>query len=317
MSAEKRCLVIGANGFIGSHLVDELAEAGFSLKAFDLFNSLPQFEKSREIEVFKGDLFDPVALDKALKDVDYVFHCYSATTPYSSDDDPYTDIDRNLKRSVQIFEQCVKSKVKKVIFISSGGAIYGHVAEDRPATEEDAATPVSPYGICKLAVENYLAYFNRKHDLGYITYRLTNPYGPRQQLRNNQGVVPAFLQKIEQNKPLEVFGDGSNSRDYIYIRDATKMIAASFAKDTKYHTYNIGSGRQTTLNEIIETLKAITGQPIKVHYQNALKTFLKSSQISIDRFVDEFNILPSTGLEFGLKLTLKDRNSRPFTDYRN
>lgn len=308
MLKRNNCLVIGANGFVGSHLVDELADAGYSVRAFDRFSSgSAKFHNNNKVEVFTGDIFDDQAIHKALKGVDYVFHCFSATTPFASDTDPYGDINLNLLRNVQIFEYCVEAKIKKLIFISSGGAVYGAVSEHKEAEETDAPLPVSPYGIGKLGTEYYLAYFNRKYNLDYISYRLTNPYGPRQAQNSNQGVIPIFINKINAGEELTVYGDGTGSRDYIYIRDATKMMVESFEKNTKFSTYNVGSGKQTDLNEIISSIEGAVGKKSKVKHAEAPKTFLKSSHVSIDRFIKEFGPAHGTPLIDGIKKTLSKK----------
>ncbi len=304
MEKNQLCLVLGANGFIGSHLVDELVESGYKVRAFGRYSQEPKFNDDPRIEVVEGDMFKASDVKKALKGVDYVFHSFSATNPFVSDTDPYIDIERNLKVSIGIFEQSIKAKVKKVIFISSGGAVYGHIAEEKAPTEDDAATPVSPYGISKLAIENYLAYFNRKFGLEYIVYRLANPYGPRQAFRNHQGVIPAFLDQVQKHKKVVVYGDGSTSRDYIYIRDVTKMVVHSFSKKTKHRTYNLGSGKQTTINEIISTLKKVVHEDFVVTNKEAPKTFLKSAKINVDRFTKEFKQEADTSLKKGLKETI-------------
>ena len=309
MSEVAKCLVLGANGFIGSHLVDDLASAGHKVLALDRFFSKPRFQQSDLVTPITDDLSSLEGLNEYLQDVDYVFHSISATTPFSSDKDPYTDIDLNLKRTVHIFEMCANAGVKKVIFISSGGAIYGHIAEEKYVTEDDVATPVSPYGICKLAAEHYLAYFQRTAGLEYVALRLTNPYGPRQFSRNNQGVIAAFIQKIKDGEDLEVFGDGSSTRDYIYIKDVTRMIAQTFTGAMEHHTYNIGSGKQTSVQEIIEILKGLATSDINVEYQDGFKTFLKSAKVSTERFTNEFGIKPEYELEQGLRQTLEaDKN---------
>lgn len=305
MQTDNLCLVLGANGFIGSHLVDELVAAGYSVRAFDRFAREEQFDKSPQVEVFTGDIFDEQSLKKALKNVAYVFHCFSATTPFTSDQDAFSDIDKNLRPSVSIFEQCSKANIQKVVFLSSGGAVYGQVAEQKPAGEDDAATPVSPYGIVKLAIENYLAYFNRKTDLDYIVYRLTNPYGPRQ-ANNNQGVIPIFLNKVQNNEELVVYGDGESSRDFLYIRDATRMIVESFNHETKFKTYNIGSGSQTSLNQIIAAIEKATGTKPHIKHVESPKTFLQKAQVSMERYNQEFSARATTSLEDGIKKTIAD-----------
>jgi UDP-glucose 4-epimerase len=305
--ATKNCLVIGANGFIGSHLVDSLVSAGYSVRAFDRFSNEPQFKSSDKIEIFKGDFFDDIAVAHALTGIDYLFHSFSATTPYVSDSDPYKDINLNVMRNIQLFEKAVEKGVRKVVYLSSGGAVYGHLAEQKSVTEEDVPKPVSPYGIGKLASEYYLEYFNRKYGLDYVVYRVTNPYGPRQVTKNNQGVIPAFLEKIEDGQKLTVIGDGTSTRDYIYITDATDMIVKSSVSPTDYQIYNLGSGTQTSVNEIIDTLRSALGVEVKVEYVDAPKTFLTKSQISIDRFSNEFGLRSSTSLKSGVKLFLSQK----------
>lgn len=301
--SRERCLVIGANGFVGSHLVDELVEAGYQVRAFDRFSRSPNFD-SEHVEVIAGDIFDDIAIHNAMKDVDFIFHSFSATTPFVSDADPYSDITLNVLRNVQLFEKAVEMKIKKFIFISSGGAVYGSIAEHKRASETDAPMPVSPYGIGKLGAEYYLSYFKRKYGLDYIAYRLTNPYGPRQVTNNNQGVIPSFINKIRAGEELIVYGDGSSSRDYVYVRDATKMMVDTFYRDTKHTTYNIGSGKQTNLNDIIGNLEKIMDVHAKVSFVVAPKTFLQKSLVSIDRFESEFGEAHGTTLLAGLKKTI-------------
>ncbi len=290
MQKKANCLIIGANGFIGSHLVDGLVEAGYRVRAFDRYSRPVAFNESKKAEILKGDFFDDMVAAEALKGIDYVFHAFSVTTPFSSDSDPYSDISLNLMRNVQLFEKSVEAGVKKIIFISSGGAIYGHLAEEKMATEEDAPTPVSPYGIVKLASEHYLAYFQRKYNLDYRVYRATNPYGPRQITKNNQGVVPAFIDKIKRGEKIVVIGDGNSTRDYIYIKDVVRLLVRTFNEESKFNTYNIGSGQQTSVNTIIETLEEIIGKKALVEYVEAPKTFLKHSRVSVERFKNEFGL---------------------------
>lgn len=297
------CLIIGANGFIGSHLVDSLVEEGYKVRAFDRYTHEPRFNESNSIDIVKASSFDAAVMDDALEGADYVFMSLSATTPYSSDKNPYMDITQNLLHNVEILDKAVKAGVKKIIFISSGGAIYGGTGETKVASEDDAPHPVSPYGINKLATEYYLGYFERKYGMKYVIYRLTNPYGPRQLSRNHQGVVSVFLENILEGKDLIIYGDGESSRDYIYICDAAKMIVKSFYKKNKHAIYNVGSGEQTSVNDIIETLESVTGKKTGVYHIDEPKTFLKKTMVNTTRFTEEFGLSPTTRLEKGLKMT--------------
>lgn len=300
----KICAVIGANGFVGSYLVDRIAQKeDVWVRAFDRYSKDPQFIKRDNIEVVKGDMFSDSDLHSLVVGADYVIYSFSSTTPFLSDSDPYIDIKENLMRSVRLFEYCAKEGVSKVVFISSGGAIYGSVTEYHVATELDTPHPVSPYGINKLSTEHYLEYFKRKFGTEYVTYRLTNPYGPRQVLKHNQGVVPAFIDKIKKGEELVVYGDGTSSRDYIYMDDAARMIADTFDRDNEWPVYNIGSGQQTSVNDIIDALAKASKKKPKVEYKEPPKTFLAHSSVSIDRFLGEFGDYRLMPLAEGLKRT--------------
>ncbi|HKR82359.1 MAG TPA: NAD-dependent epimerase/dehydratase family protein [Candidatus Saccharimonadales bacterium] len=306
MDKEKVCLVLGANGFVGSYLVEHLAKTpGMRVRAFDRFSRGPQFAMAPNIEVVKGDFFNDDDIRQALTGVDLVLHTFSATTPFVSDNNPYIDITDNLMRSVKIFELCVTQGVAKVGFVSSGGAVYGSLSEHKIASEADTPLPVSPYGINKLAIEYYLEYFKRKHGMPYVVYRLTNPYGPRQVTKNNQGAIPLFLAKIKNHETITIYGDGTSSRDYIYMDDAAAMIARSFTADSSHAVYNIGRGEQTSLNEILDELKQLSGTEVSVSYTEAPKTFLQSTGVTIDRYLADFGDQQFTSLHDGLLATIK------------
>ncbi len=308
MSDIKTCLVLGANGFVGSYIVEELAKhENVQVRAFDRFSRDPQFEQAENIEVCKGDFFNNDDIQRALDGVDVIMHSFSATNPFVSDSNPYLDITDNLLRSVQIFDMCIAAGVQKIGFISSGGAVYGSMAEQKIMTEEDSPLPVSPYGISKLAIEHYLEFFKRKYGTQYVVYRLSNPYGPRQLLKNNQGVIPAFLGKIKNHEAITVFGDGTSSRDYIFARDAANMITKSFMAPNQHPVYNIGRGEQTSLNDIISALKDLSHSEVTVNYQETPKTFLQRTGVSIQRFEAEFGKQAFTSMRDGLEMTIKQQ----------
>jgi len=299
------CLVLGGNGFIGSHIVDKLAvDRSLEVRVLDTFVQPAQFSETPNVKIIKGSAFDPAVLNEALNGVHYVVHSLSATNPFTADKDPFADIE-NLNSSVRIFEQCIKAGVKKIAFMSSGGAVYGRVAEHKQADEADKPMPVSPYGICKLATEHYLEYFHRKYGTEYVIYRLANPYGPRQTFKPEQGVIPAFLHHILEDEEITILGDGSASRDYVYIEDAAQMITASLSQPNKHPMYNIGSGTHTTLNEIISALEHIFNKQAVRKYVQAPKTTLQKTDISTHRFCAEFGDHVSIHFQEGLATTLK------------
>ena len=202
-----RIVVFGADGFIGRHLTLALArQSADVVTAFDRFTEYRNgeghvFSAHDNITVVPGDFFNRDEVQASLDKADYVFHLVSATTPASSANDPFIDIDTNLRATIELLEACVEAGVKRVIFPSSGGTVYG----DQPATiiDEDALPqPRSPYGIIKLTIENYLRYFKYTHGLDYIVYRIANPYGPGQNIHGKQGVIPIFMYRALHDLPL-------------------------------------------------------------------------------------------------------------------
>lgn len=297
-------VVLGANGFVGSHLVDRLShEPDTEIYCFDRFSRPQAFEDKPNVHKVTGDFFNDEDIDRVLKFGGYLVHCFSSTNPRISDTDPYADIEL-LQQNVRVFEKAIEYGVKKIAYVSSGGAVYGQSEMGKAAAEDDRTQPVSPYGIGKLATENYLAYFKQKYDTPYIVYRLTNPYGPGQVFKNGLGVVPAFIEKIKNDEPITVLGDGEASRDYVFVSDAVEMIADSLFKDNEHDVYNIGSGKQTSLNEIIHVLEGCIGKKIQVEYKDAPATFLKRTDVSIERFCQEFEDPHLTNLEDGIAKTI-------------
>lgn len=299
-----KCLVLGANGFIGSHLVDSLVEGGNTVRAFDRFSSgKPKFNESKLVEVFAGDYLNSADLKKALVGVNYVFHFISTTTPLTAENNPLIDINTNVRMSVELFQLCVEAKVTRVLFASSGGAIYGSSSQSESHSESDATLPVSPYAIGKLTIENYLRYFHTKFGLDYTVLRIANPYGDRQPMRRKQGVIPIFLERTHDNLPLTVYGDGSMIRDYIYVKDVADMISATFHLKHNYSTYNIGSGSGNTINEVIACIKQVTTKKVTVNHEPTPSTFVDKVVLNVSRFEDEFSIRPRVTLLEGIQRT--------------
>ncbi len=299
------CLVLGADGFIGSHVVDALAKAGHQVRAFDRLKSpapvnLPV--DGPNIQLYPGDFLNRHDLDLALEDMQYVFHFVSTTNPAASAKDPLIDVDTNIRMSVVLMQLCVKHNVKRLIFPSSGGAIYGQDLP-RPLHETDRAEPVSPYGIGKLAIEGYLRYFRQSHGLDSLVLRLSNAYGERQNVVGSQGAVPIFLNLIEQGLPIKVFGDGTMVRDYVYISDLAEMVVRAFAESHQYDTYNLGSGEGVSVNDLIDGLKQVTGRDVKVEYLPARPTDVQHVVLDTTRYDKEFGKPQMMSLAQGLEET--------------
>lgn len=305
-----KIIVFGANGFIGKNLVTELAKnSNDTIVAFDRFSSLDGknenfFKSFNNVTIWPGDFLNSSDVEKSLDGVDYVFHLVSSTTPASAMLDPFIDINTNVRSSIQLFELCVKNSVKKVIFLSSGGTVYGDIDSNK-ISEDSVTRPKSPYGIGKLTIENYLRYFNVTHGLEYIVYRIANPFGPYQNINAKQGVIPIFIQRILESQPLTVFGDGEMLRDYIYVEDVANMICKSYKADNQYGEYNIGSGVGKSVNELIKLLGDLTGIEPNITYEDKPASFVNVSVLDNTRFQLEFGDFQMTDLDIGLERTLE------------
>jgi len=220
----------------------------------------------------------------------------------ASTNDPFIDIDPNVRSTVELLELCVEHGVKKVIYPSSGGTVYGDVDSDM-INEATVPAPRSPYGIGKITTEHYLRYFKFTHGLDYMIYRIANPYGPGQNIYGKQGVIPIFMHKFLVKEPVVVYGDGSMIRDYIYIDDLVKMMVGTYYRDNHYDEYNIGSGSGTTINDLLNEVEKCTSYGVGRDTIETPPTFVNKSVLDISRFVQEFDIKPTTSLEEGIKRT--------------
>ena len=297
-----KALVIGANGFIGSHLVDELVRAGHEVTAFDRFSSGSVTYEASGVRQLVGDFLDPVALRSAVDGNELVFHFLSTTTPATAEADPQRDVSTNVTASIELFKACVDARVERVFFASTGGAIYGSHELDR-LTETTVAEPVSPYAIGKLAIEGYLRYFDTMHGLESMSLRISNPYGPRQPRGRKQGVIPIFLQRLADDQPLQIFGDGSMVRDYLYVTDAVRMIASTLDHSSRHGIYNIGRGQGSSVSELLGTIERVTGIVPHREFTPVPSTFIERVVLDTDRFSAEFGYDRFVSLDDGIAAT--------------
>lgn len=258
------CLVLGGAGFIGSHLVEALARQGRRVRIFDRPH-VDRLALFPGFETFTGDFLNPRALAPALHGAEVVFHLVSTTLPKSSNDHPVYDVESNVVGTLRLIELCREHGVAKLIFVSSGGTVYG-VARATPIAEDHVTEPISSYGIHKLMVEKYLALAHRLHGLDYRVVRPGNLYGPRQRLDTAQGAVAVFLDSALREQPIQIWGDGSVVRDYVYVADAVDAMLKLAAFDGAARVFNIGSGKGTSLNELVAEIGELLGRPVKVEH---------------------------------------------------
>jgi UDP-glucose 4-epimerase len=263
-------LVLGGAGFIGSHLAEALAEEGHRVKLFDRphLDRLPLLARQHGFEVFTGDFLNPQALAPALRGSEVVFHLVSTTLPKTSNDNPLYDVESNVLGSLRLLALCREHGVRKLVFVSSGGTVYG-LPRKVPVDEGHPTEPICSYGIHKLAVEKYLHLAHRLHGLDYCILRPANLYGPRQRLDIAQGAVAVFLDRALRDQPIQIWGDGSVVRDYVYVGDAVDAILKAARFQGEPRIFNIGSGVGASLNQLVAEIGKLLGRPVRVEHTEA------------------------------------------------
>jgi UDP-glucose 4-epimerase len=299
-----KSLVIGGNGFIGTNLVDALLNKGHSVKVFDRYPSRFR-DPNPEVEYVVGDLGNHGEVAEVVQGVDYVFHLAYTSLPHTSNEDPVYDIRSNVVDTVQMLQQCSTASVRKVIFVSSGGTVYG-IPQNTPIREDDATDPICSYGITKLAIEKYLHLFHRLHGLDYVVARISNPYGEQQNPDAKQGAVTVFLGNMKRGNPITIWGDGEVVRDYIYIGDAVQALVKSAEyqpTESQHRVFNIGAGRGYSLNQLVDAMQTVLKKNIDVRYTPGRVEDVPSNVLDITRATTELGWKPEVELEDGLART--------------
>lgn len=259
--------VFGGGGFIGSAICDRLLRDGHALRIFERPRVDPYraFAAGEDVEWVTGDLLSMHDLGAAIDGSDAVVHLVSTTLPKSSNDDPVYDVQTNLVASLQMLEAMRARDVRRIVFISSGGTVYG-TPQRVPVDERHPTEPQVSYGIVKLAIEKYLLMYQRLHGFRTRILRVANPYGERQRVATAQGAVGVFLHRALRNEPIEVWGDGSVVRDYIYVADVAEAFAKALAYEGDESVFNISSGQGVSLNELLAQLEGLLGRPVERRY---------------------------------------------------
>ncbi|ALP62203.1 NAD-dependent epimerase/dehydratase family protein [Paraburkholderia caribensis] len=255
--------VLGGGGFIGTHLVNGLLDRGAQVRVYER-EPVAQYRAGAVVPV-TGNFVDGSGLDAALAGADVVYHLISTTVPGTSNIDPVGDVQSNLVGTIRLVQKMKKHQVKRIVYLSSGGTVYGDPSR-LPVSEDHPLDPLCSYGIVKVAVEKYLNMYSVLEGLTATVLRVSNPYGGMARRTNDlQGVIPIFLRKMVAGKSIEIWGDGSTVRDYIYIDDLIDaMVCALEAQGSA--VYNIGSGVGHSLNEVLAILSEVTGIEPRVGY---------------------------------------------------
>ena len=261
----KKYLVLGGSGFIGGYLVKELAKSNYVLVADVIPKQDAQYGPNVEYQYL--NFVETQDFSSYLQGVDTVVHLVSTVFPEDGTANINKEIEKNIFPTINLLEDMVKAEVKKIIFISSGGTVYGE-KNRLPIRESDDQLPVCKYGVYKLIIEKLLHLYKRYHNLEYRVVRLSNPYSEKVRKGRLQGIIPIFIHKILRRETITVWGDGNNVRDYIYIQDAINAILAVNNYVGEENIFNIGSGVGYSICNIIDLIvKILNCEYPKVVYE--------------------------------------------------
>ena len=296
-------VVLGAAGFIGTNLAIKLAK--------NTLNRITLIDKNRlyfsqdvladNVRIVESDL--SLKMDSSvLENSDVVYHLVSTNVPTTSNQHISQDIEANVLFSSYLFEACVKYRVKKVVFISSGGTVYGKESAC-PLSEETPTNPISSYGVQKITIEKLLYLYNYMYGLDYRIIRLANPYGPYQRPNGILGAVTTFTYKALKGDEITVYGDGSVVRDFIYIEDAIRGILNIVDGENKHHTFNLGCGYGTSISEVLNTVKKALDCEMNVIYKAGRSVDVPVNYLDISRYEKYYGRLKPISLEEGIRKT--------------
>lgn len=299
-----KVLVTGGAGFIGSHLVDKLIEQGFDVYILDNLSTGRKENINKKAKFFFGDIFDDNVLDELFKNnFSYVFHLAAQISVSKSVREPIEDAKTNILGSLKLIKKCIEYKVNKIIFSSTGGAIYGDT-DEIPTTEKTLPKPISPYGIAKFSVENYLRFANHEFNLDYTVLRYSNVYGPRQNPEGEAGVIAIFSSRMLKDKEVTIFGDGGYIRDYVFVIDVVNANLKAMKLGNK-EVFNISTARGTSVNQLFQMLKELTQYNKNPNYAKERKGDIRTSILSYEKAKRELDWHPEVRLEEGLKKTVE------------
>jgi UDP-glucose 4-epimerase len=299
-----KILVTGGAGFIGSNLVDASINVGHDVCVVDNLSTGQKENLNAKAKLFEMDI-----ADKKLSEVfdrekpEAVFHLAAQIDVRKSVADPVADAQINILGSINLLENCKKFGVKKFIFSSTGGAIYGD-ADIIPTPETYEQKPISPYGICKLSVEKYLHYYHVVFGLPYIILRYANVYGPRQNFQGEAGVVAIFCSKLLAGNQPTIWGAGKQTRDYVFVGD---VVAANLAalKSDKVDIYNVGTSVETDVNQLAEEIKKNISTDLEFSYGEAKVGEQQRSCLDYSKIKKELGWEPKVKLIEGIKKTVE------------
>ncbi len=303
-----RCVILGGSGFLGRHAGRAMAAAGYEVWSVDC----TQIEPATEAPWLAGQVRAEFATVhdwwQACGAADVVIHLASSTVPATASADPVLDVQANLVGNLRLLqglrEQSAQGARPRLLFVSSGGAVYGR-PQSVPLSESHPTMPMGAYGVTKLAVEHHLRIEEATHGLAYRVLRLSNPYGEWQRPQGVQGVIAVFAHRALHGLPVEVWGDGSVVRDFVYAADVGQAFVAAARHDGGSRVFNIGGGTGHSVNHIIATLEQLLGRPLERKRFAARPFDPPVNVLDIQRARDELGWRPTIAFEEGVARALE------------
>ena len=299
-------LVTGGAGFIGSHVVEKLLQEGENVRVIDNFSTgkkenLEPF--SQKIELIDADIKDMVSVKRAVNDVDYVVHVAAQRSVPLSIDDPIGCNNNNINATLNILLASRDAGVKRVVFVSSS-SVYGN-QDVFPQSETLPPCPISPYAASKLAGEYYCSVFHTVYGLETVSLRYFNVFGPRQDPKSQYAnVIPLFINAALRNKPVEIHGDGLQSRDFTYISDTVRAtLLAAKAPQAAGYSFNVGNGETHSIMDIVHGIEEITGRPLRYSHTEPRKGDPRCTMADISKAKKFLGYTAKVSFKEGLKKT--------------
>lgn len=295
--------IVGSNGFLGKHLSLKLSQ-NQNLSLY-LFGSNFETKSSNSIHYLnKINQYTKSELKTIFKEIDFVFYLASNSIPSTSWENPKLEIIDNLLPFIDFIETIKNSNLKKIIFTSSAGTIYGNSL--KKISEESDKSPISPYGINKLTMEYYLKYYKKKYNINYDIYRISNIYGEGQDTSKGLGVINTFIENILKDEDVLIFGDGSNIRNYIYIHDVIEIMTSSCFKETNIsNVYNLASNTSISVIELVKLIEKISKKTAKIKHISNRASDNSVIQLNNNKLKRDYKHIKFTSLTKGITKTIK------------
>jgi UDP-glucose 4-epimerase len=298
-----KVLITGGAGFIGSHLTERLLETNAKVRVLDDLSSgrrenLPRHEG---LEFAEGDIRNTGLVDRCVEGVDAVVHLAAVASVQASIDDPIRTHQVNFDGTLNLLEAARHHGTRRFLYACSA-AVYGDAASI-PVSEDSAPNPLSPYAVDKLASEYYLLHYHRKYNLAATSFRFFNIYGPRQDPSSPySGVISIFAERMQRNQPVTIFGDGTQTRDFVYVADLTELLArAVHGQDGVGGVFNVGTGTRHSLLQLLGALEKLSGKKIERRHEPPRLGDIQHSCADVSRLRRVFGSAPATPFERGLK----------------